>query len=1029
MEAAGVSIVSHAAETRAMDSADEEPELPSVVQDFIRRLEGEGEPITSLSHLREPQFREFFPERASLSTIMGWRSKVRLRVLEAIGNCKTLKHLYLHEICGRDISTLTASEWEVVLRGFRYSTDRLRGNSESTLKSVSLDNAWEDSSAVKHVADIINSATRLESLSLGNIDAMEEETVGILSQALIKSSSLKDLFLNNVNWGAALSLKALAGDDGNRSIERLWLDRMDGFGGCLGELLTSNPSLKRVALYSLRMSREEWHQLGEVIHDNAIASILHVEFNFGYEREHWESIEVLACAASSDVKDPIMELNLTPWREQDGMLALNLLARGPDGVTPSELDFGGNRCLIHLMARGLKGGADSKGPKAKQEAAVYMAVFREAKLTFGDAKGGQLFLCGFPRAGKTKLRQTLMRIVQGKSWMGNKWDELWKTKGIEVEFLENNDKNQISICLTQSIQSSFALTVDHSRIMNSIVSYLNDVGSIVSIPDLDYIIVDPNWLTNTLLGELVALGQDFQVEESRSSNKTLSRYSYTSKDGFVSASVFARLIKEFQRKQSHVQRGVDREIYVQQGRSHKYVDVLMLCSKHKSKEGALKYLTKHIVQELISFCASSKVCPGVALVLGVIQTLCVEMLIPSHLRGVILIEELKSEFIRSIKVNLEDLPLDKSHWEKEEELFNYEHSWPPIEGYTAQVTFERARDLLWDSDVEAVVNEIRQKRMQQLESLQQGLIQRLESLQQGLIKVNDDLIHSYTENENMTTNSNFCELKVSNRPSSRCLSRASTNVKYRSTRLENKIDKLVQKVDGLDGRLRSVESIVQRLDMKMGQIIFLQQELQSTLSAFMSKVDRFIQYSQSFQQARTPKRPYVTDDVGFFYRMSAVLRVGTTVRLHLMCESATGFHYVKDQEGLKIRLDWENCGWIQKTIEISFKVIYYAVKGGLDATLGLGEAIPEWEDLKSDVVKLDGISDRDRMAVLKGGESKELKEAWLRIQQTLAPKLQDSYSSIFKLYQVKYVRPELGGHAWVCEECMVEGRRSGILTY
>lgn len=55
--------------------------------------------------------------------------------------------------------------------------------------------------------------------------------------------------------------------------------------------------------------------------------------------------------------------------------------------------------------------------------------------------------------------------------------------------------------------------------------------------------------------------------------------------------------------------------------------------------------------------------------------------------------------------------------------------------------------------MEAVVNEIRQKRMQQLESLQQGLI-----------KVNNDLIHSYPENENMVINSNHPDMKHSNRP-------------------------------------------------------------------------------------------------------------------------------------------------------------------------------------------------------------------------------------------------------------------------
>lgn len=114
--------------------------------------------------------------------------------------------------------------------------------------------------------------------------------------------------------------------------------------------------------------------------------------------------------------------------------------------------------------------------------------------------------------------------------------------------------------LKQFIPSSSVLAVDHSRIMNSIVSYLNDVGSIVYIPNLDYIIVDPNWLTNTLLGELVALGQEFQAQESRSSNKIVSGDSYMRKDGFVSESVFDRLMKEFLQKQPHGQRGVDRDV-------------------------------------------------------------------------------------------------------------------------------------------------------------------------------------------------------------------------------------------------------------------------------------------------------------------------------------------------------------------------------------------------------------------------------------------------------------------------------------
>ncbi|BBN19878.1 hypothetical protein MPTK1_8g14480 [Marchantia polymorpha subsp. ruderalis] len=1571
-----------------MDSAHEEPELPSAIQDLLQRLEGQGEPLTMLPNLswNAP---EFFPERASLSTITGWRSQVRHRVLEAIGNCNTFEILYFNNICGGDVSRLTASEWEIVFRGFRSSTvlqriylydlkwssdaevetlclelgrilnsssvtqlvvqrcrlsarcwsnlaSGLRGHSDSKLQSLELlGDAWEDESAVKHVAEMINSAPLLETLDLKYFSKymnMEDETVGILSQALIQSSSLRDLGLGGAGkWGGPLLLKALAGDDRNRSIERLRLfERMDGLGDCLREILISNPSLKEVKLYKVKMSPEEWHQLGEVIRDNAIATTILVYFYL--DRNEWKSIEALALSASSDVKDPILELELEigirAKREDKVKLSLNLLGRVLRGeikslksliirqsdkpiITFSILPMNGKigetsvqkrlelsfrsediskgeweellRCMrgnhlthldlchsrldqeafrdvmgvlqvnlalikdptleldlqarsedevmlsLNLLGRVLRGEIQSlkslsiwqsekpiitfsilpmngktgetsvqkrlelsvrsenlsKGEweellrcmrgnhlthldlsdseldeeafrdvmgvlqvnlalqeidvsrtswatdgkaaliqeslQQNKERAVYMSVFREANLTFGDAKAGRLFLCGSPRAGKTQLRKTLMRINHSwlhKSNLFNRWEVLWRTKGIEVEFLRKNDEMQISVwdlagqwifrtlqtvlfpqtnnfcvflfvyspfceeksskkpdscfeteledwlsfftssirvtgrdlpqvfvvishkdkaiyssvswaqsivekltqrfanyvdlrpiqecfhvdarkkkqvsslnrhifenfhkllsdkspqvpklCLQLTsllvtntkknksfplwpskkfydfcvsdlkkfIPSSSAHSVEHSRIMQSIISYLNDVGSIIYIPNLDYIIVDPNWLTNTFLGELIALGQNFQAQEPESSYRMSS---YASKDGFVSESVFVRLIEEFLGNQSHGQRGVDREklenilvnldlcfklkdtsqyfipsfipehaskeeqkheegahvdsmfwdnrsetsqfvgiriqcqdeitmsltaaffprfqmfirrkliseemsvfeenvicsrhylrlfldghqIYIehiQSEKSHKYVDVLMLCSSQKSKEAAITYVRKHIVQELISFCASPKGCLGVALVLGVIQTFCVEMLIPSRLRKVILIETLKSDFIRSINGKLEEMPLEKSHLMEKEELFHYEHCWPPIGRYTGQIS-ELARDLLWESDVEAVVNEIHQNRIQQLESLEEGII-----------SVDNGLALCYPEAENMNSGSDAPQIKDLKPLSSRCLSRSSTSVENRSTRLvlfkieqlKGEVQGLHKKVDDLDERLREVHSIMQRVDMKMEHILSVHQELQSKLSVFMSKVDRSIGYSQEIQQRKTPKRPYVTDDVGHFYRLSAGLHVGKIVRLHLMCESMTGFHTVKDQEGLKLRLDLEKWEWIRRTIEISYKVIYYGAKAALTKFCGLGEAIPAWADLEADIVKLDGISSEDRKAVLTGGESKELQEAWLRIQQILAPELE--YSKIFKLYQVKYVSLKKGGHAWVCEECMNKGLRCGILT-
>ncbi|BFI22814.1 hypothetical protein MPTK1_8g16155 [Marchantia polymorpha subsp. ruderalis] len=1449
MEGAGASLVSDAAEhamasvygepeTPDVRETDEEPELPSAVQNLLRLKGGLWFP-----DLSNPEFREFFPDSELISTITGWRSQVRLRVLEAIGNCNTFEYLRVECFRGRGIiSMLTATEWEIVCRGYMSSTvlkeirlssdlrwgsdeeveslcsqlgrilnsssvtelrirgcelsarcwlnlaSGLRGNCESKLQVLVLRDAWEDSSAVKHVAEMINSAPLLQKLILIPGSKVDDEAVGMLSQALIQSSSLEYLSLDGVESGAALLLKALAGDDGNRSIERLYLRRIDGLGDCLRQVLSSNPSLKEVTLEYLRMRTEEWQQLGEGILDNAIATNIRVIFDLDKNVEdRWNSIEALASAASSDVKNPIVELYLCPESYHDYVLSLNLLGRvlrgelkslksfhirrkdkysgsnedGLEGILSMNGNTGetsvlkkltiktvqkdvlkdllrclrGNTSLTHLSlsyskieeeafrdlmgilrgntslthldldgvevygekeasfrdlmgvlqvnltlqeinVQGTRWKYDGKAAqieevlKQNQKRAVDMCVFKEAKLEFEAAKAGRLFLCGSPLAGKTKVRQTLMRIVKGESWIGNKWKDLWRTQGIEVEFLQNDDKSQISIwdlagqrifrtlqtvifpqsnnfciflfvyspfceedfsekegtcfeteleewlsfitsssrvtghsrpqvlvvithkdkvpysslewaqnivctltkrfanfvdlhqevfyldarkkkeviplknhifeifknllseksprvpqlcshlssllvtntkknrfsplwpsktfhefcglSLTEFIPSSSAHSVDRERIMSSIISYLNDVGSIISIPNLDYIIVDPNWLTYTLLGKLVALGQNFQPQQSGSFERSI----YASKHGFVSEIVFVRLMEEFRRSEPHGQGDVTTkvledilinldlcfkvedpsqyfipsfipehastkkqtaqelawetrnetsqfvgiriqcqdgitmsltaaffpcfqmfmrrklisemnvskknvtcsrhylqlfldgyEIYVEQGTSHKYVDVLMLRSKHKSRSEALQYVMKHIVQELISFCASPKGCPGLALVLGVIQTRCVEMLVPIDLRGAILIKELKSNFIRRINEKLEDIPRDRLHLVKEEELLNYEHSWPLIDGHTPRIS-ERARDLLQESDVEAVVNEIRQK-----------CVQQLESIRRAFISVSNDLDQPYIESENRVGNSS------------------------NSDRLDR--SNFVK----LDRRLRSVESVVQRMDMKLGQILTFHQEFPSRLSDLMSKMDRMIQYPESFQQARTPKRPYVTNDVGVLYRISAILHAGTTIRLYLMCESMTGFHKVKDQEGLNIRLDKENLTWLRKTIEISCKVVYYAVKAGLERTLNLSQVVPDWKDLESDIVKLDSISDRDRRAVLKGGESMELKEAWLRIQQTLAPQLRDSYSAKFKLFQVKYVSLELGGHAWVCEECMHKGHRSGILTY
>ncbi|OAE35421.1 hypothetical protein AXG93_2587s1360 [Marchantia polymorpha subsp. ruderalis] len=262
MEGAGVCIVSDDAEhaTRGMDSTHEEPEasnvsetveepkLPSAVQDLIRRLEGKAEPkLLFHSLIGEPEFREFSPDIAAPSTIKGWRNQVRVRVLEAIGSCNTFEVLNVI-----NLSQLTAREWEIVLRGFMSSTN-LR---EIFVGFIN----WSSDEAVESFC-----------LQLGRI-LNSSSVTGLTIWALIQSSSLKDLKLDNLKWGAALLLKALAGDDGNRSIERILLGKEEEeeeeeqawFISSIRTRFPLDRSLKEVELDNLRMRPQEWQQLGEV---------------------------------------------------------------------------------------------------------------------------------------------------------------------------------------------------------------------------------------------------------------------------------------------------------------------------------------------------------------------------------------------------------------------------------------------------------------------------------------------------------------------------------------------------------------------------------------------------------------------------------------------------------------------------------------------------------------------------------------------------------------------------------------------
>ncbi|OAE31618.1 hypothetical protein AXG93_2294s1360 [Marchantia polymorpha subsp. ruderalis] len=220
------------------------------------------------------------------------------------------------------VADLKISQRGLTARFFLNLASGLRKNSHSILKSLELMD-WGDPNAVKFIVEVLNGYHQLETLSLlssryGGEGYVYDAAVRLLSLTLKQNSCLKELVLKGVEGrSAALLLYALAGDDGNRSIEQLELVRMSGIGKSLAEVFLSNRSLRVVTLKAITMPVEEWRLLGEAIRDNATATTVNIDTVLS--RSYFNELKELSCAASSDGKEPLLHLGMD--EDEDDMLA------------------------------------------------------------------------------------------------------------------------------------------------------------------------------------------------------------------------------------------------------------------------------------------------------------------------------------------------------------------------------------------------------------------------------------------------------------------------------------------------------------------------------------------------------------------------------------------------------------------------------------------------------------------------------------------------------------------------------------
>ncbi|KAL3678751.1 hypothetical protein R1sor_021707 [Riccia sorocarpa] len=85
------------------------------------------------------------------------------------------------------------------------------------------------------------------------------------------------------------------------------------------------------------------------------------------------------------------------------------------------------------------------------------------------------------------------------------------------------------------------------EILSTVASYLHDAGRIIIVPeysgskiDEPWVIVDPNWCTETFLGTMIALGNHFDVRGASCSGSTV----FTSSDGFIDEHDFQRVLQQ-----------------------------------------------------------------------------------------------------------------------------------------------------------------------------------------------------------------------------------------------------------------------------------------------------------------------------------------------------------------------------------------------------------------------------------------------------------------------------------------------------
>ncbi|KAL3691768.1 hypothetical protein R1sor_005419 [Riccia sorocarpa] len=470
------------------------------------------------------------------------------------------------------------------------------------------------------------------------------------------------------------------------------------------------------------------------------------------------------------------------------------------------------------------------------------------------------------------------------------------------------------------------------QVLHAVASFLHDAGSIIMVPSVsagreDLVAVDPNWLTRSFLGELIGQGHGFWSQKEKlwslpavqqdgraskaekqpgdvnghvlswNPSSSVTEDSGHTFFGFrmqchdrertcLSSVLYPRfqihlrqaLLKSlgehhhtfrFARDYLQVEANGHEIIVENDGMEGDHVDFLARGSIHKSREEAKQFVRKHFMDEFLSFCASSKGCRGVQLVVAIVRPDIVRELVPHKFRGKALpVVELKQRVLNYAMERLQE-------GGDEHVVFNFEYQWPSIPEARWPSRSELAKDLLQEKDIQEVMVVIHK------EHLQHGLkLQKLHFTKapddpnsKESVEVFDDTLAELDE---------YQRLEV-------VMKRELSQVKH----LFN------DRFEQLRVELRNFRHILEAI--------------RSTMSTVMSQIDRMFSYTKSRQKHQIPCRSYFTvEDVSTAQRVNAFMHGGKAMCLHFMCESKQGYHLVENQPGVVLQV--EKAGSINKCL-------------------------------------------------------------------------------------------------------------------